>query len=256
MTTKPWRVGRRVSIHLYDADDKPVGTMLTAELAAEVVGAVNGRPELAPASEELVGRVALAAELAARDEELRLYREFYQNSRCNDLEGLEASEALIRAHRAKASPPPGEQAVDDAILNRTTSTGVRIRDLPSPAGEGPPRVGDVVRVVEIDPRDDEPMHAVGGEYVVCQWMSHKRQEYPLLVTDVGELSTWCKVEVVRRAQPSPVASETSSLPVPINDHKANLRGGHGPHHGEIAELTRKVDEMYHWFVNRCESENP
>lgn len=40
--TNPWRVGRRVAIHLYSGDE-PVGTMLTPELAAEVVEAVNER---------------------------------------------------------------------------------------------------------------------------------------------------------------------------------------------------------------------
>jgi hypothetical protein len=43
------RVGRRVPVHLYEQlgsepsdDDPPVGTALTAELAARIVQAVNG----------------------------------------------------------------------------------------------------------------------------------------------------------------------------------------------------------------------
>lgn len=37
----PWRLGNRVRRNIYDADDHDIGRMDTAELAAQVVGAVN-----------------------------------------------------------------------------------------------------------------------------------------------------------------------------------------------------------------------
>jgi hypothetical protein len=40
---RPWRVGRRIPIHLYDANDVPLGTMLTAADAKLAVAAVNAR---------------------------------------------------------------------------------------------------------------------------------------------------------------------------------------------------------------------
>lgn len=37
----PWRVGRRIPIHLYDGKGHPLGTMLTVADARHVVSAVN-----------------------------------------------------------------------------------------------------------------------------------------------------------------------------------------------------------------------
>ncbi len=41
----PWRVGHRVTEHIYDADDRPLVTMPSAELSAMVVEAVNSRDD-------------------------------------------------------------------------------------------------------------------------------------------------------------------------------------------------------------------
>ncbi len=42
----PWRVGRRIPIHLYDAQGHPLGTMLTVHDARRVVQAVNDYPQV------------------------------------------------------------------------------------------------------------------------------------------------------------------------------------------------------------------
>jgi hypothetical protein len=43
----PWRQGKRVPIHLYDAQDRPLGTLLTTADARLVVAAVNGEATVA-----------------------------------------------------------------------------------------------------------------------------------------------------------------------------------------------------------------
>lgn len=116
-------------------------------------------------------------ELAEAREELRLLRP------------IESALRQFTLH----DPLKSQVAAIDARRNGKTSAVEGARD------DGPPRVGDVVRVVEIDPRDSEPMHDVGKDYVCEEWMAHSGQEYPLLITDGRELSTWCKVTVIRRA---------------------------------------------------------
>lgn len=142
--------------------------------------------------------------------------------------GKRAHALLEQEDRAKASQPPGEQKEAAPSPGQESPTSDQRRQSEGQRGgpdpifgavndEGPPRVGDVVRLLRISEwhnRYGGGVHSVGTEgmaAIVAE--SDGNGGVPRGETcvhfDNTSGGTWGVWEVIRRAQPSPVASDPS-----------------------------------------------